>query len=133
MSGGAPAASIAKLCTAREAAKILNSPLPTIYYLVKVGRLPGFRIGGRWKFRQDQLMELVRPVSFPKVADRLSDDRAPDRTLAMADNRVVDIAKKIAAALQSAEMNPNKSNELTFCLISIPAGHQSSQETLREH
>lgn len=43
------------LLTVKETAEYLNIPLPTAYYLVQRGQLPGVRIGGRWRVKMDAL------------------------------------------------------------------------------
>jgi excisionase family DNA binding protein len=43
------------LITVKEAAKYLNIPAPTVYYLVNRGELYGVRIGRRWRLKKDLL------------------------------------------------------------------------------
>jgi excisionase family DNA binding protein len=44
-----------QIMTPREAARYLGLHLITIYRLIKKGELPGFRIGGQWRFKKDLL------------------------------------------------------------------------------
>src|SRR5687767_8846428 len=47
--------SFPELMTTKEAAEYLNIPLPTVYYLVQRGKLPGIHIGGRWRIKRSLL------------------------------------------------------------------------------
>ena len=38
-----------------QVAELLRLHTMTIYRLAKGGRLPGFKVGGRWRFRRDTL------------------------------------------------------------------------------
>ena len=44
-----------EIMTPKEAAKYLGLHLITVYRLVKKGSLPGFKIGGQWRFKKDFL------------------------------------------------------------------------------
>lgn len=44
-----------QIMTPKEAAKYLGLHLITIYRLIKKGELPGFKIGGQWRFKKDLL------------------------------------------------------------------------------
>lgn len=44
-----------QIMTPKEAAKYLGLHLITIYRLIKKGELPGFRVGGQWRFKKDLL------------------------------------------------------------------------------
>ena len=44
-----------KLLNVEEVAGILHLHVMTVYRLVKQGKLPGFKVGGRWRFRQNAL------------------------------------------------------------------------------
>ena len=48
-----PAAS--KILTAKEVADYLRCHISTVYRLAKTGKLPGFRLGADWRFREDAL------------------------------------------------------------------------------
>jgi excisionase family DNA binding protein len=39
----------------KEAAKYLGLHLITVYRLIKKGELPGFKVGGQWRFKKDLL------------------------------------------------------------------------------
>ena len=43
------------IMTPKEAAKYLQLHLITVYRLIKKGELPGFRVGGQWRFKKDLL------------------------------------------------------------------------------
>ena len=48
-----PAAS--RILTAKEVADYLRCHISTVYRLAKTGKLPGFRLGADWRFREDAL------------------------------------------------------------------------------
>lgn len=48
-----------QIMTPREAAKYLGLHLVTVYRLIKKGELPGFKIGGQWRFKKDLLDEWI--------------------------------------------------------------------------
>lgn len=49
-----------KLFTAREVAKLLHVRIETVYRYARRGRLPVVRVGGTWRFPEDQLREWLR-------------------------------------------------------------------------
>lgn len=44
-----------QIMTPKEAAKYLGLHLITVYRLIKRGELPGFKVGGQWRFKKDLL------------------------------------------------------------------------------
>ena len=44
-----------QILNVEEVAEILHLHVMTIYRLVKEGRLPGFKVGGRWRFHRSAL------------------------------------------------------------------------------
>ena len=44
-----------ELLNVEEVAKILQLHSMTVYRLVKEGKLPGFKVGGRWRFHRSAL------------------------------------------------------------------------------
>ena len=44
-----------EILTPKEAAKYLGLHLITVYRLTKKGKLPGFKVGGQWRFKKDLL------------------------------------------------------------------------------
>lgn len=47
-----------ELMSVKETAEYLRSPQPSIYFLIKHGKIPAFRIGGRWKIKRKELDEM---------------------------------------------------------------------------
>jgi len=43
------------IITVAEAAEMLRTPLATVYYLMRTGRLPHAKIGGRYRLSRRQL------------------------------------------------------------------------------
>ena len=48
-----------EIVTLREVAAFLKIKEKTAYRLVAEGRLPGFKVGGAWRFRRDDLEEWI--------------------------------------------------------------------------
>ena len=48
-------ASASRILTAKEVADYLRCHISTVYRLAKTGKLPGFRLGADWRFREDAL------------------------------------------------------------------------------
>lgn len=44
-----------EILTAAEVAKYLRIHPYTVKRLVRTGKLPGFKIGGQWRFRRDEI------------------------------------------------------------------------------
>ena len=44
-----------ELLNVEDVSKILQLHVMTVYRLVKEGKLPGFKVGGRWRFHQSAL------------------------------------------------------------------------------
>lgn len=56
-----------EILTADETANYLKVDVKTIYRLVKQGKIPGRKVGGKWRFRKDVLDEwlAVTRRTFP--------------------------------------------------------------------
>jgi excisionase family DNA binding protein len=48
-------AAVPRILTAKEVANYLRCHISTVYRLAKSGKLPGFRLGADWRFREDAL------------------------------------------------------------------------------
>jgi excisionase family DNA binding protein len=44
-----------QIMTPKEAAQYLGLQIITVYRLIKKGEIPGFRVGGQWRFKKDLL------------------------------------------------------------------------------
>ncbi len=51
---------MAKLLTTKELAEYLKLTAVTIYKYAKEGKIPGIKVGSRWRFDKDQIDELMR-------------------------------------------------------------------------
>ena len=58
-----------QIMTPKEAAKYLGLHLITIYRLIKKGKLPGFKVGGQWRFKKDILDAWIVTKSKIRGAD----------------------------------------------------------------
>jgi len=45
-----------EILTVKEVSYILQLHKTTLYKLAKAGKIPGFRIGGDWRFRKDVIL-----------------------------------------------------------------------------
>lgn len=46
------------LLSVKETAEYIRSPQPSVYYLIKEGKIPAIRIGGRWKIKRKALDDM---------------------------------------------------------------------------
>ena len=49
-----------KILTTKELAEYLKLTEVTIYKYIGEGKIPGFKIGSRWRFDKDQIDKLLR-------------------------------------------------------------------------
>ena len=49
-----------EILTLKEVAKYLKLAEKTAYRLVSEGKLPGFKVGGSWRFRRDEIEKLTK-------------------------------------------------------------------------
>ena len=60
--------------TVQEVAKYLNVDPKTVYRLVNRGELPGFKVGGSWRFQKDDLDDWIARQK-EAVAKKEGDER----------------------------------------------------------
>ena len=46
---------VSEILTIEEVAQLLQLHIMTVYRLAKGGKLPGFKVGGRWRFQREVL------------------------------------------------------------------------------
>jgi len=51
------------ILTIREIAEYLKLNEKTAYRLAAEGKIPGFKVGGAWRFRKDEIERLTRGLS----------------------------------------------------------------------
>ncbi|NOX09593.1 MAG: helix-turn-helix domain-containing protein [Gammaproteobacteria bacterium] len=51
-----------EILTLKEVAKYLKLAEKTAYRLAAEGKLPGFKVGGSWRFRKDEVEKLTKGV-----------------------------------------------------------------------
>ena len=49
-----------EILTLKEVAKYLKLAEKTAYRLAAEGKLPGFKVGGSWRFRKDEVEKLTK-------------------------------------------------------------------------
>lgn len=52
------------ILTIKEVAEYLKLTEKTAYRLAAEGKIPGFKVGGSWRFRQDEIEKLTKGESF---------------------------------------------------------------------
>ena len=52
------------ILTVREVAKYLKINEKTAYRLVADGKIPGFKVGGAWRFRRDEIEKFTKSQSM---------------------------------------------------------------------
>ncbi len=55
---------MAKIITTKELAEYLKLTQVTIYKYANEGKIPGFKVGSRWRFDLDQIDELLKGNSY---------------------------------------------------------------------
>lgn len=50
---------MSEFMTVRDVAEYLNVDAKTVYRIVKRGDLPGFKVGGTWRFKKSDIDEWV--------------------------------------------------------------------------
>ena len=48
------------ILTIQEVAEYLKLTEKTAYRLAAEGKIPGFKVGGSWRFRQDEIVKLTK-------------------------------------------------------------------------
>jgi excisionase family DNA binding protein len=64
-----PSAELSDVMTVKQVAEYLNCPRSTVYWLLEQRKVPGLRLGGRWRFLRSELEQWIR--------DRQSKPEAP--------------------------------------------------------
>jgi len=59
-----------EIMTPHEAAEYLQLNIRTIYHLAKTGKLPGGKVGRRWRFKKDVLDEWLSMKETPSFKDQ---------------------------------------------------------------
>ncbi len=59
---------VGKILTTKELAQYLKLTEVTIYKYANEGKIPGFKIGSRWRFDKEQIDELLRNEEVQKTA-----------------------------------------------------------------
>ncbi len=65
------------MMTLRDAAEYLNCHTSTLYRMVNQGSIPGFRLGGGWRFRRSDLDEWIASLTVVPGAKPMESRRAP--------------------------------------------------------
>ena len=55
-----------EIFTVEQLAKLLHLHAITIYRLAKQGKIPGFKVGGRWRFNRNELERWMRDLAKGK-------------------------------------------------------------------
>ena len=53
--------------TAEEVAEYLRLPLSTVYKLVQEKRLPGFKVGKHWRFRNEAIQNWIKEQEHKQI------------------------------------------------------------------
>ena len=64
-----------EIMTPREAAEYLSIHVRTIYRLVKLGEIPGRKVGGSWRFRKDTLDAWLSEKEKPADRKDFTEDK----------------------------------------------------------
>lgn len=55
------------ILTVREVAQFLRLTEKTAYRYALEGKIPGFKVGGAWRFRKDQIEELTQGIPVRRI------------------------------------------------------------------
>lgn len=55
------------IITIKELAKYLKLTEKTAYRIAAEGKLPGFKVGGAWRFRRDEIERLTRGEPVARI------------------------------------------------------------------
>jgi len=58
---------VGKILTTKELARYLKLTEVTIYKYANEGKIPGFKIGSRWRFDKDQIDDLLKSGDDGKI------------------------------------------------------------------
>jgi excisionase family DNA binding protein len=64
-----------EIMTPREAAEYLSIHVRTIYRLVKLGEIPGRKVGGSWRFKKDTLDAWLSEKENPPHRKDLAEEK----------------------------------------------------------
>ena len=56
--------------TIKEVAEYLKLTEKTAYRLAAEGKIPGFKVGGSWRFRHDEIEKLTKNTSLGKKSNK---------------------------------------------------------------
>lgn len=59
-----------EILTLDEVAAYLKAGKKTVYRLAQQGRIPGFKLGGTWRFRRSELDQWIAAQIAEKTQDR---------------------------------------------------------------
>jgi len=66
---------VSKILTTKELAEYLKLTEVTIYKYANEGKIPGFKIGSRWRFDKEKIDDLLKWDVLTDRARRVSDKR----------------------------------------------------------
>lgn len=61
---------LADIMTIREVANYLKLTEKTAYRLAAEGKIPGFKVGGSWRFRRDEIENWIERAMNRKVREQ---------------------------------------------------------------
>jgi excisionase family DNA binding protein len=80
-------AAVPRIMTAKEVADYLRCHISTVYRLAKNGKLPGFRLGADWRFREDALQNWL-DVELTSASDSDLQELGLDARSRVASDRI---------------------------------------------
>lgn len=124
-----------ELITVRELQEFLQVDRTTVYHLLKVGRLPGFKVGGQWRFSRRDIDVWLEEQ---KVGQAMSSSPSPDVLPLYYIQSIQDVfaeAMDVGSIVTrlNGEALTRISNSCGFCnlILSTPQGFQRCVDSWR--
>jgi len=112
------------LVTPKEAANALRIPLPTVYYLIKQGKIPAMRVGGRWRIEWGKLdpRRINGPVTSVRRVLAVDDDPAIHELFHLAARQVEGTVKVASSRQEALEFVKKERFDLVLLDLFLPDG-----------
>jgi len=112
------------LVTPKEAATALRIPLPTVYYLIKQGKIPALRVGGRWKIEWGKLdpHRINGPSTSVRRVLAVDDDPAIHELFHLAARQVEGTVKVASNKQEALEFVKKERFDLVLLDLFLPDG-----------
>jgi excisionase family DNA binding protein len=124
-----------ELLTAKQVQQLLNVDRTTIYRMLKDGRLDGLKVGSHWRFRKEEIDDLLSLAHEAEVVDSTPVEILPLHCIQSIQNVFSQIAE-VGAVVTEMDGQPlsQMSHCTKFCELiqNAPAGYQACLNSWKE-